>query len=603
MKRVALFVGINTYPDSPLSCARADAESLYREFCGMYDKTSLLVDESATPDNVVQEIVKCRDALSPGDMFLFYFSGHGCAQDGDRMLAIPEYDVQGNDLGLSGLALSTLKEMTDIKGLHRLFVLDCCRNVVGRVNNPRARGKMAGYLYRHGRRSLIQPTILSSSAPGQSSYEHPGSGHGYFTEAFLAAIRNPGVRSFNMFRDRLDFEMQSLRTPAAQDPYFEGGIGSNLPFWPRWDCVAEVVHAAPSAGSAQMVTLGDVVKAFKSLSHSAFYVGTAIPPEKRRNAWNAMRVNGQDSSLLAVFDNTFWGGSRKGFVLTPEGVYARNSDAEQPFFCPWAKIRRVDCKDQYIAINDHLVDTLYFDNENRGKCIRAIGMLAKKIRCAEQCSAAVASEVAPVEHGESHASADGLGHGAEGCLFVVKDWYCIAGRGFVADGTVKGDKVDVGMRVEVLRQGALFCNARVRGIVKKGKRVEHVKAGDDVGLLLQSGKLRKLSDLEPGMVLKIPTSAIYAHEVEEKPELVTNGRKIPCRKKKSDHPHVLMTTDGLIPEPGYDWNSNSARDLSVKWSPGADHPDIPHVVASSSEGRWIPESGYVWDGPRSVKKE
>ena len=37
-----------------------------------------------------------------------------------------------------------------------------------------------------------------------------------------------------MFREYLDYEMGQKRTPGPQDPYFEGGIGSNLPFWPAW---------------------------------------------------------------------------------------------------------------------------------------------------------------------------------------------------------------------------------------------------------------------------------------------------------------------------------------------------------------------------------
>ena len=77
MKRIALFVGINTYPESPLRCARADAETLYREFRGKYDAAKLLVDRDASLERIVGEIEDFQRVLSPGDMFLFYFSGHG----------------------------------------------------------------------------------------------------------------------------------------------------------------------------------------------------------------------------------------------------------------------------------------------------------------------------------------------------------------------------------------------------------------------------------------------------------------------------------------------------------------------------------------------
>ena len=118
MKRIALFVGINTYPESPLRCARADAETLYREFRGKYDAAKLLVDRDASLERIVGEIEDFQRVLSPGDMFLFYFSGHGCEQEGSRFIAVPQYDVQGNPLELAGLTINALKDMTDIKGLH-----------------------------------------------------------------------------------------------------------------------------------------------------------------------------------------------------------------------------------------------------------------------------------------------------------------------------------------------------------------------------------------------------------------------------------------------------------------------------------------------------
>ena len=294
MKRIAIFVGINAYPDSPLRCAKADAEALYNEFRTKYDATSLLLDRDASPECIVNEIEKYQKVLSPGDMFLFYFSGHGCEQDGNRLIAVPQYDVQGNYLEVSGFTIDMLKAMTDIRGLHRLFILDCCRSLPQRVNNLGARGKMAGYMHRHNSRAIIQPTILSSSAPGQSSYEDTSSGHGYFTEAFLAAIRNSEVRTFNMFRDRLDYEMQNLRTPGAQDPYLEGGIGSNLPFWPAWEYGVEHAPPAPGGNIIREVTLGDVIDAFNGLSHSCFL--SEVPYPRKSGAMHGTQCVSRDTT-------------------------------------------------------------------------------------------------------------------------------------------------------------------------------------------------------------------------------------------------------------------------------------------------------------------
>ena len=734
MKRLALFVGINTYPDSPLSCARADAEVLFREFKSRYDATSILTDREASPERIVHEIEKFQHVLSPGDMFLFYFSGHGCEQGGDRVLAVPHYDVKGNYMEMAGLTIDILKGMTDVIGVHRLFILDCCRSAIQSVDNVTARGKMAGYMARHGSKTLIQPTILSSSAPGQSSYEHTASGHGYFTEAFLAAIRNSEVRTFNMFRDRLDYEMQSLRTPGAQDPYFEGGIGSNLPFWPTWDKGNEHAASNQNRASVREVKLGDVVDAFNGLSHSCFYVGGAVPEKKRRNAWNSMRVKGYDSTILALFDNTFWGGSSDGFVLTGEGLYARNSSGDAPIFVAWSDMRRVYCHEKYLIVNDNQIDTLYFDDDSRLKCCQALAKLVSKVTGSSISEHATSNT--PSINNTDVASNGNVSQSCARFRMVVEDKFEIKGRGIVVTGIVKGKNVRVGCKVNILRWEKYFCDATIIGIEIKGKLVVEGTVGENVGLLLRFSRRVSISDIEADVVLREctkhgqnistesaqspwhegmthptvphiiampqegkwrceagyvlinprnpltgavwkprhphpqhphvvaadkegswtpdwgywwinqedksdyrvvwisgarPIEHVYSSDIEGRwccdpgykfknpaspldgvlridhpPSAHKNGRKMPCRKKKSDYPHVVIrSNDGaLSPEPGYSWkNSAQANDYDVVWKPGYLHPDIPHIVASDVQDLWIPENGYEWDGPRSVKEK
>ena len=479
MKRIAIFVGINTYPESPLRCARADAEALYREFHGKYDATKLLVDRNASPERITSEIEKCQKALSPGDMFLFYFSGHGCEQKGKRLIAIPQFDVQGNYMDVAGLTIDALKAMTDVKGLHRLFVLDCCRSVLRPVDDIMARGKMAGYMDRHGGRSIIQPTILSSSAPGQTSYEHIESGHGYFTEAFLAAIRNSEVRSFNMFRDRLDFEMQSLRTPASQDPYFEGGIGSNLPFWPDWT------------------------------------------------------IDGSVTSLRKPICEQ----------LPQQGCF------------------------------------------EFGEMIWEDGTLDSSVSTSP-------SQNNHIQHVSSQIS-----NGRKLFHLRVDDTFELKGRGFVVTGIIEDGDIEIGKSVEIFNRDKLFCTAKIIGIELNGSLIDIGHENDNVGLLIQTDRKIAFTDLVPGMVLRSLDDEFNRSSNQDK-------RRIPCRRKKSDYPHVVKKNNngGLAPAPGYAWmNSNSADDYRVIWKPGFLRPDISHVVASDDEGFWIPEVGYKWASKSGIE--
>lgn len=612
MKRIAIFVGINAYPESPLRCARADAETLYREFRSKYDATKLLVDKEASPERIISEIEDYQKVLSPGDMFLFYFSGHGCEENGNRLIAIPQFDVRGNPLELAGLTIDALKDMTDIKGVHRLFILDCCRNVLQTENNIGARGKMAGYLHRHGSRSIIQPTILSSSAPGQTSYEHIESGHGYFTEAFLAAIRNSEVRSFNMFRDRLDFEMQSLRTPASQDPYFEGGIGSNLPFWPTWEYGVEHAPPAPGGATIRKVTLGDVIDAFNGLSHSCFFIGGAIPEKKRRNAWNSMRVKGYDSTILALFDNTFWGGSSDGFVLTEEGLYARNSSSDAPCFVAWSDMRRIDAHEKYLIVNDIQIDTLYFDDDSRRKCCQGLAELASIAAGGAHVGVNASATASVWKPGTPHPTIPHIITMAQEGKWRCEPGYVLrnpedpmAGAIWkhkrphpdyphVFSGKAEGEwDLDVGYLWVDPNSPNDF---RVRWVIG-ARPMEHIYASATEGEWC----------CDPGYQFKDPRNPFKGVLRIRNTQLAsTNGRKIPCRKKKSNHPHVLIRdkNGALAPEPGYAWvNGSYSNDYGVIWKPGFLHPDISHIVASDVEGYWIPESGYEWDGAQKVRKK
>jgi hypothetical protein len=61
-------------------------------------------------------------------------------------------------------------------------------------------------------------------------------------------------------------------------------------------------------------------------------------------------------------------------------------------------------------------------------------------------------------------------------------------------------------------------------------------------------------------------------------------------------PHVVSAGEGRgwRPEPGYDWEDREK--LTVAWKPGVGTP-YPHVVASETEGRLVPENGYHWTYP------
>jgi hypothetical protein len=48
--------------------------------------------------------------------------------------------------------------------------------------------------------------------------------------------------------------------------------------------------------------------------------------------------------------------------------------------------------------------------------------------------------------------------------------------------------------------------------------------------------------------------------------------------------------------PGYTFNVLSPSEIQVRWCPGIEHYEHPHVVSASAEGTWTPAPDYVWVG-------
>jgi len=94
----AVIVGISGYPgESALNRASQDALEMYEALLlsGFIteENTVFLADENATRENIVENIKRISRLVSPGDIFLFFFSGHGC-QDrySEGVLEIDGYD-------------------------------------------------------------------------------------------------------------------------------------------------------------------------------------------------------------------------------------------------------------------------------------------------------------------------------------------------------------------------------------------------------------------------------------------------------------------------------------------------------------------------------
>ena len=68
---------------------------------------------------------------------------------------------------------------------------------------------------------------------------------------------------------------------------------------------------------------------------------------------------------------------------------------------------------------------------------------------------------------------------------TVEDVFMINGRGTVVTGRIESGTVQVGMQVNVVRDGGVAVTTEVTGIEKFRKVLDTATAGDNVGLLLE----------------------------------------------------------------------------------------------------------------------
>lgn len=202
----AFTLGVNTYKDPlipQLGCCERDARELNGLLKERFGFDAHYLEERFT-ESIEERIESLGKHLKPGDVFIFYFSGHGKAHQDDHYLLLPGARLAAFESGavaVSGvLSYRNLKHITsggNWRGVHRLFIIDACRS---HLTSKKSVGEPVSfdgeYLLKDPRRSARRPepgdenlTLLNSCALGACAVELPGEGHGIFTAALLDLMR------------------------------------------------------------------------------------------------------------------------------------------------------------------------------------------------------------------------------------------------------------------------------------------------------------------------------------------------------------------------------------------------------------------------------
>lgn len=173
--RKALVVGINSYPQNPLSGCVNDANDISKllERHENRDKNFSVkkMTDIKTKGELKSLIIDCFSGND--DIALFYFSGHGYIDSIGGYLVTPDYSKY--DWGVSMQEILTIANDSNCK--NRIVILDCCHSgFLGSINTS---GQST---------STISEgvTILTASLPAESAMEK--NGHGVFTSLLIDAL-------------------------------------------------------------------------------------------------------------------------------------------------------------------------------------------------------------------------------------------------------------------------------------------------------------------------------------------------------------------------------------------------------------------------------
>ncbi len=222
MKRHALFVGVNAYDDKSIRSLRysvPDATVLEDRFHRLGFKTSLLPDP--TRQQLLSAVETATEGLGPGDVFLFFFAGHGfTARDGAHLLFCRDDRKRMLRVSSAGVRVDALELLTDGGGFHRTFLLDSCRTDCFADEDGRGEETRDLDFIAMPENSNETGTffLLRSCDKFRPAIEIPGFGHGLFTQGLLDAIdgSDPGLaRCGDDFAEAIRNRMETLARRAG----------------------------------------------------------------------------------------------------------------------------------------------------------------------------------------------------------------------------------------------------------------------------------------------------------------------------------------------------------------------------------------------------
>lgn len=211
--KVAVLAGVGKYASrsglTPLRFPAHDVDLMQAELEKQGYTIVALKDQEATRGAVEQSLADAKDLVDQNSgTILFFFSGHGFADNGQNYLAT--YEAAAANLAGSGLPVRRVDELLKATGAQRqMMFLDACRNEGGKAVGARSFDQLEAAAGLHA--------LLSTKA-GKISYEDDTLGSGVFTHFLVEGLRGQaaGADGLITFHDLATYVVDGVSTYGFQ---------------------------------------------------------------------------------------------------------------------------------------------------------------------------------------------------------------------------------------------------------------------------------------------------------------------------------------------------------------------------------------------------
>ena len=280
-RRLALVIGNQAYASRPLRNPVADArsmEGLLRADLAFDDVQKIEDSNLVGMQKAIREFVR---KVRPGDLALFYYSGHGMQVEGNNWMIPVDFHAEFEDdvPDQAYSAQRVLKDLGEAGASVRILILDACRD------NP-----LPAAARRGGKDGLVPMTgsegtyVLFATAENQTASDNPRGANGLFTGYLVEAMRKPGLTLDQAFKETR--REVSAATGGKQRPWLSTDIDRDIVLKPGAPAPGPALDAAAETWALirDSKDAEDFERFVKAFPQSELARGAAIRADQLRKA-------------------------------------------------------------------------------------------------------------------------------------------------------------------------------------------------------------------------------------------------------------------------------------------------------------------------------